>query len=893
MKNRIIAMMAALFVAAGSMGFGFTSTAAEYAVSEEENSAYEVFEDESTQSESIEEDFSEETDDAIDETCEDETNCENTNETDDNNTNEEEPSAEAEITVEESEEAAEDSSLEEITLDDDTILTEDNVPEEEEITFDSGDKVTVEAGASGYYYRLEDGTGARAFVENGFYYSDQSCKNKLKKVWLYSSKSCDDNNRAYYIGKNGKSVKGFKSVDGQKYLFDKETGRLSTGSGTYKSGGKLYYLNRGMVVTDVGFYTSVKSSSPFGESYYYIMNRSGVLATGYKVITTKEYPGGKKYHFDEKGHLSMVSFTVKGKTFITNQYDYDDMDDWGPEDFYVLSYAEIKELQKVSNGGIDPDVEFNPDGSLYTGWKMRDGKRYYYYKGDPVEAGRWPARDYKEGDNYFVKIGEELYYMNSDGSVRPGWCRIEPGTTVLTFEGGITMYYQEYYFYYDPKTGKLAKGFAKAPVPKLDSSGNIALDANGDVVTTDEEDKLLFAPKYVGRFMPGALVRNSSVNLSGKKYVLDGVGRVFKGGPVAEDAGYRYKKANGRYATGRQDGSYYDPATGLRLDNVIRKSGNKWYYYGSEGKESTDLTWLPTDNGHRAYVVFNKDNSIKCFTDEDGNIMSDRAVVIGGSHYYFLGKKGLPQTGTVKFTLNGGDTPVSIYVGNDGKCDYRPGNGTPGVSMVKLGKKIYVLRGGMVVTDDSKPYAVEDYSNLPAADKKAMDRYYYYYNQQTKGLTVPVYVNADGSVSARTITEDGKTLYINKYGICLNDFSLIRKSGKNWYYNNGAYAGSTEVSVTVTDLKTLKDTTKTAVLTWDDNMKLGKILDAGTGKGITGMCTISDSAEIGYIYYFSNGVPVTGTKTARIAGHSLNLSFDAETGLLDMAALYQQMLKIQ
>ena len=870
MKRSIIAMMAAFFVAAGSMGFGFTSTAAEY-----DEFAEEFIENEFIESESIEEDFIEET-----------------NEETSEETNEEETSAEDEIIVEESEEASEENSLEEISLDEDAFLTEDIV-DEEECILDSEDSIKVEASTSGLYYMLEDGTGAQAFVENGFYYSDQSCKKKLKKVWLYGSKSCDDNNRAYYLGDNGKPVKGFKNVEGQKYLFDKETGRLSTASGTYKSGGKIYYLKRGAVVTDVGFYASVESSTPFGGSYYYIMNKSGVLATGYKVITTKEYPGGKKYHFDEKGHLSMVSFTVKGKTFITNQYDYDDMDDWGPEDFYVLSYAEIKELQKVSNGGINPEAEFNPDGSLYTGWKMRDGKRYYYYLGDPLRAGRGPASDYKEGDNFFVMIGEELYYMNSDGSVRPGWCRIKPATTVVTFEGGITIYYQEYYFYYDPETGKLAKGFTKAPVPKLDNSGNIALDANGDVVTTDEEDKLLFAPKYVGRFMPGALVRNSSVTLNGKKYILDGVGRVFKGGPVAEDAGFRYKKANGDYATGRQGGSYYDPATGFRLNNVIRKSGNKWYYYDFDGKESTDLFWLLTDNGLRAYVVFNKDNSIKCFTDQDGNIISDRAVVIGGAQYYFLGKKGLPQTGVVSFTFSGEDTPVSIYVGSDGKCDYRPKNGTPGVSMVKLGKKIYVLCGGMVVTDDSKPYAVEDYSNLPAADKKAMDKYYFYYNDEKKGLTVPVYVNADGSVSARTITVDGKTLHINKYGICLNDFSLIRKSGKNWYYNNATSAGSTEVSVVVTDLKTLKETTKTAVITWDDSMKIGKILDAETGKGITGMCTISDSTEVSYIYYFSNGVPATGAKTTKLAGRSLKFTFDAETGLLDMASLYQQLLKMQ
>ena len=174
-----------------------------------------------------------------------------------------------------------------------------------------------------------------------------------------------------------------------------------------------------------------------------------------------------------------------------------------------------------------------------------------------------------------------------------------------------------------------------------------------------------------------------------------------------------------------------------------------------------------------------------------------------------------------------------------------------------------------------------------------MDKYYFYYNDEKKGLTVPVYVNADGSVSARTITVDGKTLHINKYGICLNDFSLIRKSGKNWYYNNATSAGSTEVSVVVTDLKTLKETTKTAVITWDDSMKIGKILDAETGKGITGMCTISDSTEVRYIYYFSNGVPATGAKTTKLAGRSLKLTFDAETGLLDMASLYQQLLKMQ
>lgn len=163
-----------------------------------------------------------------------------------------------------------------------------------------------------------------------------------------------------------------------------------------------------------------------------------------------------------------------------------------------------------------------------------------------------------------------------------------------------------------------------------------------------------------------------------------------------------------------------------------------------------------------------------------------------------------------------------------------------------------------------------------------------------KGGFVPVYVNADGSVSAGTVTRNGKTIHLNKYGVCIEDYSIIRKSGKNWYFNNADSAGSAQVRMEVADFKKFKAAEKDAVITWDDNMKISKIVDAETGKGITGICTFynitigSTTTQLNYVYSLKNGVPVTGAKTITVGIKKVNLSFDPDTARLAMYSFAEQ-----
>ena len=902
MKSKVLSMLLALSLVVGSVSTGVTSYAAENEDLIDICEEYESEEDASGE---------EASDEGIsDEIVSEEATAEDSGEDDIASEAASEELSEEIILEEASEEATEEASTE--SSEEDQELLEEQVTEE--------DDASLRLNSTTYYYYLTevDGTmqGAPVYSRyknakkpeaGSFFYSDEECTRKLTSTWLFSSKACTDSSRYYYLNKKGDFAKGITKVDGRTYYFDQESGRLSKTTGAEQIGSKYYFFQDGVMVTEKGF---VHKNNY--RNIYYVTGPSGVLATGYKNIKTERYPEGKKYHFEKDATMSVISFSVNGKTYITNQYNYDDPSKTGPEDLFVLSAADVKRLQQISNGGIDPKLRVNSDGSLYNGWITIEGTKYYYFEGEPLNpqnalmmySGATIYYIFKQ-DTFVATIGGKNYWFNQDGSLNSGWLRYNFQTGILIINGNkaTCTTAMDCYMYFSPSDKTAVTGFKKVLVPKLNGNGEFELDKDGKVVLTDEEKTLLFADGKFGSLEPGTLVRNCKYMYKGKLYVLDDVGAVYKinPGPVEQDGGIVYKNADGSLGTGRIEGCYYDPSSYFRLSDVVRKSGQKWYYYGKYAQQSTELK-VKLDNGETAEAVFNKDGSIKYFAGPSGEKVTNATFTLG-SALYFIGSKSLPMTGLVTRTFAGAEKAITVVVDNDGRCSYNPSHPASNTYMLKIGKKMFVVNGGLIVDDPEKAYMISDFSKLPTADRKMMERYQSFAYAMAKSITstaaksykLPVYVNSDGSVSAKTINKDGKTLHINKYGVALENISVFRKQGSSWYFSGAEQAGTAYMRASIADLKTFDTADIDINLTWDDNMKMGKFVNAKTGKPVSGMISIGDivingkTVKTDMVISLKNGVINTASKTVSYNGNKVTFKFDKETGLLDYGPILEML----
>ncbi len=918
-------MLLALSIVAGSVSAGVTSYAAE------NENLMDFFEEDAPGEDASEEDVEDK------ESSDDVASAENSSEeydVDDIASEESSEETAEEPSDEVSEEATEDSSEEQIIIEEaseELLIEEASAVASEGISEGNSEELSDDQildvedallnvnGSTNYYYLTEvDGAmqGAPVYFKyknakkpsaGSFYYSDADCTKKLTSTWLYTTKTCDESYKYFYVNKKGNFAKGITKVDGTTYYFDKETGRLTKTTGAQKVGSNYYYFLNGVMVTEKGFV--YKNNYRY---IYYVTGSSGVLATGYRTIKTERYPEGKKYHFEKDATMSVISFSVNGKTYITNQYNYDDPSNPGPEDLFVLSAADVKRLQKVSNGGIDPKIRVNDDGSLYNGWIAIDGIKYYYFEGEPLNprnalmmySGATIYYIFKQ-DTFVANIGGKNYWFNQDGTLNSGWMRYTFDTGILLIKGNQASCTsaKDCYMYFSPSDKAAVKGFKKVFVPKLNARGEFDLDKEGKVVLTDEENTLLFADGKFGGLEPGTLVRDCKYMYKGKLYTLDSVGAVYKitPGPVEQDGGIVYKKADGSLGTGRIDGFYYDPATSFRLSDVVRKSGKKWYYYGKDAQQATSLK-VKLDNGKTAEAVFNKDGSIKYFADAAGEKVTDATFTLG-SALYFIGNKSLPATGLVTHTFAGTEKAITVVVDNDGRCTYNQAQTASNDYMLKIGKKIYVVSGGRIADDTEKAYKVSDFSKLSSADKKVMEKYQSFACSMAtsstaidyKNYKLPVYVDSDGHVCAKTIVKDGKTLHINKYGVAFEDLGYFRKQGGSWYFLGAEQAGSAYIDGTLADLKTFNSQSINVNLTWDDKMKMGKFVDASTGKAVSGMLSIDSitingkTVEAEMDIYVKNGVMSTASKTVSYNGNKITLYFDKDTGLLDYIPILNMM----
>lgn len=648
------------------------------------------------------------------------------------------------------------------------------------------------------------------------------------------------------------------------------------------------------------------SNSTYGQYKVYCME-NGTLA----------YPTMPIY---DDGTNEYFAFTINKKLYFGFYFDG------------YLAFVIPGKTAGIKTGwfGDDPDrpIYINKDGSVKTGFIKRDGVTHYlltgtYYSGEFL-TGWTTSFDDGVVRNILYKIGGKNYFFDQYGRMVTGWVYFEHALSAdlndyMTGASNSVTRIDNAAMYFDPKTGAAVTSKAKVLVPET-VNGELSLGyeenfTNGAcrINTTSSQATLNFTKD-------GVLIRGQVSVINKKLTATDDNGTVLSGNARWTDANkISYVKKNGVLATGRTkiDGTYYyfDPATGLKVTNALRKTGKKWYYYGEFGRQETPVlnreftVTLPVhmaEYGQTASVwcgstapdkvltaVWNKDGSLaKIVYAESGKPAAGESLSMGlwktgdpelctkyimeGLNGYVLDKKGLPMTGVVKgLNTDGSSVTYTIYTGKDGG---RVVNTEEGFSLTKIGKKYYVMYGGVIDNTSEGVLQITDWSTLPAADQKSLDEFAKV--AEASGTGLYVMKNIDGTVAANTTRIasaliDGEELMqgtwtTNKLGVVLDLVAPMYKVGKKTYISNTGqpYIGKTEFTTRLMKFTGSTPVDTEALVKLNGNQITG-FYDAETGKALSGTYFMMSGPGGQVVMWLNKGQPQTGNRTIKVNGMTL------------------------
>ena len=399
----------------------------------------------------------------------------------------------------------------------------------------------------------------------------------------------------YYVGNDGKRLKGSQTINNVPVYFDPYGGKQVKGE--FGDNGYYYDQNSGAKV-DLGTSRYVQVN----DNWYYV-NAEGKILKGEQTID------GVQVHFDTKtGQQIKGGFTDKdGKLVIKEKY--------------YLSGTPMRYYDKDS-GALVKNQYFNHNGKWYyadaegnilKGSQTIDGVHVYFdYNG--VQAKDTGARKELPRDQ-FIKIGDDLYYFSSNGrtgsiSVNGKDYYVEQNGRVL--RGSFNIYQNPPY--YDDETGEAVEktGFVK-------SRGSWFYLENGKKVAGFKkiDGKLYyFSANPMNKYETNEQVRGKLV---GPKFYISFLSR-------AED--------NPTY--------YFDAETGAAVTNQFVYADGHWYYFGNDGKA---LLFDQVINGQHLYFDYQgkqiKGNFVtdykgtRYYDENSGELVTNQTRTINGVTYHF------------------------------------------------------------------------------------------------------------------------------------------------------------------------------------------------------------------------------------------------------------------
>ncbi|MBJ7961634.1 cell wall-binding protein [Bacillus cereus group sp. N28] len=316
------------------------------------------------------------------------------------------------------------------------------------------------------------------------YSAKDSSGNVIKNSWV------NRENQYFFADAEGALLTGWQDIKGKTYYFHPTDGYMVTVNGS-EIDGKYYNFN------DDG---SLQRSTWKGDTYSDtdgVVIKEGLKDIDGKIYYFQNYNVNKKeirledrdfiLHFSDKGALERVS-NLKGEAInsIVN-VGFDDK---------VLAFNKDGSILKTGINKREGIIEYYSleDGSFHTGWKMIDGKRYYFTNGHNTTFN-----DYKDIDG-------KKYYFNEDGSVnKTGFEKIDGKLYHFDKKGEAQTGWQTIdnkYYYFDEK-GAAKRGWFQV-------GGGYHFPDYGYFTYYAKED--------------GSIYTNTKVEINGKTYKFDNHG---------------------------------------------------------------------------------------------------------------------------------------------------------------------------------------------------------------------------------------------------------------------------------------------------------------------------------------------------------------------------------
>ena len=413
----------------------------------------------------------------------------------------------------------------------------------------------------------------------------------------------------YYVGNDGKRLKGSQTINNVPVYFDPYDGKQA--KGVFGNDGYFYDKDSGAKI-DLGTNRYVY----INDNWYYL-NGEGKILKGNQTID------GVQVHFDPyygnqiKGEFTDSSgYVVKANSYTS------------PVKFYDKDSGALVKNQYFNNNG--KWYYADAQGNILKGSQTIDGVHVYFdsygvQAKDTVLDGYYYDKDSgarKElPRDQFIKIGDDLYYLSSNG--RTGKINIDGkdyyvGRYGRVLRGSFNVYQEPPYYddetgeavkktgfvksygrwYYIEEDGKKAKGlkeidgklyfFSNNPMNKYETHEQVRGQLARPYFYISFPNRAEDNPTYYFEAETGAAVTNQFVYADGHWYYFGKDGKALLFDQVVNGQhlyfDYEGKQVKGDFVTDYKGTRYYDENSGELVTNQTRTINGVTYHFDENGR---------------------------------------------------------------------------------------------------------------------------------------------------------------------------------------------------------------------------------------------------------------------------------------------------------------------
>ena len=413
----------------------------------------------------------------------------------------------------------------------------------------------------------------------------------------------------YYVGNDGKPLKGSQTINNVPVYFDPYGGRQA--KGIFGNDGYFYDKDSGAKV-DLGTNRYVQVN----DNWYYV-NAEGKILKGDQIID------GVQVNFNSYNGIQTKGEFVDSKGRVISEKNYNTYE--APSKFYDKNSGALVKGQYFNHNGNW--YYANAEGNILKGEQTIDGVHVYFdsygvQAKDAIAEGYYYDKDsgarHEAPRKQFIKAGGKLYYLDDDNKISSGYKKIDGKDYFITGYGEVLRgEFGPYGYepYYDSETGAAVRqrGFVKS--------------GRNWYYLDDEGNKVLGLAKIDGNLYYFS-------NPVATKYRM---GEQVKGELVKPYSFFNYNRSpydNPVY--------YFEAETGAAVTNQFVYADGHWYYFGKDGKA---LLFDQVVNGQHLYFDYEGKQvkgdfvtdykGTRYYDENSGELVTNQTRTINGVTYHF------------------------------------------------------------------------------------------------------------------------------------------------------------------------------------------------------------------------------------------------------------------